>query len=97
MQKIFSAIEALARKEAKNPVITPTLHTAWEAALGAGVAAISGTHGDVRDVVAVAVAAALAAMKTAIVSAVEAKSDPAPVPAPVVDVTVASTPSTPAS
>lgn len=103
---IVSAIESLARKEAKNPVVLRTVHTAWEAALGAGIAAASGTHGDVRDVILVAVAAAAAAVKSAVVAAVEGRSVPAvaveaPVPVvaapPVVVVTGTDTPSTPAS
>lgn len=101
MQKIFSAIESLAKREAKNPVVVRTIHTAWQAALGAGVAAISGTHGDVKAAVLVAVAAAAAAIKSAVVAAAEGKAAPVPAPvvapAPAVDVTVVSTPSTPAS
>jgi len=98
---IVSAIERLAEREAKNPVVVRTFHTAWEAALGAGVAAVSTTHGDVREIIAVAVAAGLAALKTAIVRAVESKAAvPALIvstePAPVV-VTQVDTPSTPAS
>lgn len=105
MLKIFSAIESLARKEAKNPVVLRTVHTIWEAAAGAGVAALTGAHGDVRFVITAAAAGAFAAVKTAIVAAVEAKAPSvAPivaaelhVPAPAADVTVVSTPSTPAS
>lgn len=97
---IVSAIEALAKREAKNPVVVRAVHTVWEAAVGAGVAAISGAHGDVKVVILAAVAGGLAAIKTAVVAAVEAHAAPAapaePVVAPVV-VTQVDTPSTPAS
>lgn len=101
---IVSAIQSLARREAKNPVIVRTFHTAWEAAAGAGIAALSGTHGDVKGAIVVAAAAALAAVKAAVFAAVEAKApvatpvavEAAPVVAPVV-VTGVDTQSTPGS
>ena len=87
MRKIVAAIENLAKREAKNPTVARTVHTAWQAALGAAVAALSGTHGDIRAAVLVGVAAAAAAIKNAVFGAVSAPPavDPtttAAVPAP---------------
>jgi hypothetical protein len=66
MVKLYVRAENLAKTELKNPVVVRTLHTAWQAALGAAVASFSGTHGDIRAAILVGVAAAAAAVKTAI-------------------------------
>lgn len=64
MKHILNLVKKFAAKEVRNPVV----HTAWQAALGAVVAALSGTHGDVKAVVLVGVAAAAAAVKNSLVS-----------------------------
>ena len=86
MSKLLSLVEKFVTAEAKNPVVVRTVHTAWQAALGAGVASLSGTHGDVRVALMVAIAAAAAAVKNSLLKPVTS--------APVV---VPSMPASPAS
>lgn len=64
MKKICSLISSLWAK----PAVERAVHTAWQAALGAGVASFSGTHGDVKLAVLAGVAAAAAAVKTLLLS-----------------------------
>lgn len=79
------SIVNLFKKFQSSDIVRRAEHTAWQAGVGAFVAALSGAHGDVRAAIVVAVAAAASAVKTAVVSrpatpapvAVEA-----PVPAP---------------
>jgi hypothetical protein len=60
MTKLLS----LLKKAQSNPVIERAEHTLYQAAFGAFVATLAGTHGDVRVAVTAAVAAALSAGKT---------------------------------
>ncbi len=70
---------------AKNPVVTKTFHTAWEAALGALLAQLSGTHGDAKAILLVVGAATAAAVKNVVVEQLTHTPAPAPVPAPAAD------------
>jgi len=60
--------ETLVKKLYANPVVERTIHTAWQAGLGAIIAAYSGTHGDIRALLMVGVAASAAAVKSSLVN-----------------------------
>lgn len=60
----MSKILSLLKTAQANPLVERAEHTLWQAAAGAFIATIAGTHGDVRVAVTAAVAAALSAGKT---------------------------------
>jgi hypothetical protein len=97
--KIKSLFQSLSKYVTTHPSVQRALHTSWQAAAGTFVAAMSGTHGDVRTAIVVSVAAGLAAVRTLIfqVPAPAAPEGAILVTAPAVPVDVVSTPSTPAS
>lgn len=66
MNKILETLKKAAAALLAKPVVNRTLHTAWQSAFGALVAALSTTHGDVKVAVLVAGAAFASSVKNAI-------------------------------
>ena len=68
----MNTLKSLFKKLAANPVVSKTFHTAWQAGVGAFIAALVGAHGDARTAVIIGGAAAAAAAKNVIVQSVPA-------------------------